>query len=298
MNWLIVALLAPAVYASVVYVDKYLLSKRISNYYAMPVYTPLAAAVAGFAFWIFTGFPILHLKDALIVMTTGFLTAWSLIVYYKALSMNEASEVNILFQMFPLVTLLLSFFFLKEVINLYQLIGFILILSSAVLISFKREKKKYKLSSAFIYILIYDILWALSGVLMKFSLEQNSFSKIISYESFGIIIGGISIYTLVKPVRDAFHESLEGISYSTLSIIFLNEGIFVVAKSLSFFAFSLGPVSLVSVLENTQVFFGILYGWILTLLFPKIIQEDISTKNLSKKIFLAVVLFIGILLIK
>jgi len=79
--------------------------------------------------------------------------------------------------------------------------------------------------------------------------------------------------------------------------MFSNELIFVIAKSITFFAYSIGTASLVSVVGSTQVFFGVVYGCLLTIFFPKIIKEDISKEELLKKVIAAVVLFVGLWLV-
>lgn len=297
-TWIFYALLAPAVYAVVNFIDKYLLSKEVKDYNAMPIYTAITGFVVGTLFWVVNGFPLLSSRDSLIVIATGILTTWSLIAYFKALSFEETSKVIILFQMLPIVTLLLSFLFLKETITPKQFIGFILIIFASIAVSVEKEKKGFILSPAFFYILIYDILWAASGVLIKFAINANSFWKILSYESWGIGIGGIMVYLIISPIRNAFNKSLKKITKRALSIIALNEGVFVLAKSLTFFAFSLGPVALVSVLENTQTFYGIIFGFALTIIAPSIFKEDISRKGLVKKLVASIILFLGILLLR
>lgn len=297
MNWILVALSAPATYATVTFIDKYLLSRHIKDYNAMPIYTSIVAFIAGVIFWFINGFPVLPLQDTLIVLTTGILTGFSLIAYFKALSQEDTSNITILFQMFPIITLLLSLLFLKESINLFQLIGFLLVLSSGVIISLKKSKKRTHISSVFWLIFLYDLLWASAGVLMKFAINANSFAQVLNYESWGIAIGGAIIFILFGDVRSAFLKSLKKVKAKTLLIIGFNEGVFVIAKSLTFFAFSLGPAALVSVLETTQTFFAIIYGYLLTLLFPSIFNEDISRKGLNKKLLAAFIALTGIFLI-
>lgn len=92
----------------------------------------------------------------------------------------------------------------------------------------------------------------------------------------------------------AFHESFRSVGKVTLGVMFFNEILFIISKAFTFLAISLGPVALVGVLGGTQVFYGFLYGILLTLLFPKIFQEDISKNEIVKKLLFAVILFIGI----
>jgi drug/metabolite transporter (DMT)-like permease len=297
MNWILIALLAPATYAIVTFIDKYLLSGVVKDYKAMPIYTAIVGFLAGTIFWLYNGFPLLTVRDSLIVLSTGILTGFSLITYFKALSEEETSNVTVLFQMFPIITLIFAYIFLHEILTTKQFLGFFLMLSAALLTSVKRDNSKFNFSKAFLLILIYDILWASSGILMKYAINANSFSRVITYESWGIGVGGIFIYILFADIRKAFNKSIKNVKIKTLAIIGLNETVFVIAKSLTFLAFSLGPAAIVSVLETSQTFFAILYGWILTLLIPTIFKEDISTKGLGKKILAAIILLAGVVLV-
>lgn len=72
---------------------------------------------------------------------------------------------------------------------------------------------------------------------------------------------------------------------------------FLLARSLSYYAFALGSVTLASILLNTQVFYGIFLGVILTLIFPRVFRESISKKDLFIKSGAAIILFLGVFLL-
>ncbi len=255
------------------------------------------AGIFGTGFWFFAGKPILSVHDAFIVLATGMLGVYALYFYFTALSKNATSHVIILFQMIPVLSLTGAFIFLRETITSSQLVGFALVLFSALAISFKKEDGKFRLSPAFWCMFAADILWAASYILVKFTISANSFSKIVSYESWGLFIGGASLFIIFPVVRKAFFESAKTVRKGTLGVMFMNEAFFIAAKSLTFLALASGPVALVTVLGGTQVFYGILLGLVLTLAFPLIFKEDMSAKGLLRKIIFAGILFAGIWLI-
>jgi len=79
----------------------------------------------------------------------------------------------------------------------------------------------------------------------------------------------------------------------------LSESLFIVSKAIVFFALSTGPAALVSaVLEGTQVVYAICFGWILTLVYPRIFQEDISRVGLVQKSLVAGALLFGVWLVQ
>lgn len=298
MNWLFFALLAPAVYAIVVFIDKYILEKEITDYRGMPIYSAAVAAIFGSAIWVVTGFPFLALTDTLLVILTGILTIWGVALYFKALSDNEASKLTFLFQMTPIITLILAYFFLGDKISSRQIFGFLLVLISTLGISVYKGLRKIHLSNAFLLILLTDFLWASAYTLFKFVADTNSFNKIISYESWGIGLGGLILYFLFPSIKKAFVNTNRRIKKRVFGLIIINEGFFLASRLLTYLAISMGPVALVNVVGGTQVLFAILYGLILTLIAPKIFQEDITKGGLSKKIVLASLVLLGLWLVQ
>lgn len=294
MNWLFFAILAPFIFALSVDIDKYILEKEISDYKGMPIYSAIVAPIFGVLLWIFTGFPILSFQDTILIIFTGMLTIWGLASYFKALLSDEASKITILFQITPVMTLIMSYLFLKDGLTFNQLVGFALIFLATVGVSFNKKETGFNLSSTFFLILLTDFLWALAYVLFKFVVDGSSFSKVVSYESFGIGIGGLVLYLLFPSIKEAFLKTNKKIAKRVLVLVFMNEGLFVLARLFTYLAISLGPVALVTVVGGTQVFIAIMYGWVLTLIAPKIFKEDISKKGLTKKISMAMLVLIGL----
>lgn len=297
-NWLLLALLAPAVITIVNFIDKYVIEHKVKDYRGMPIYGAVVAIIAGTVIWIITGFQMLPLLDALIVLFTGVLTMFGWVLYFNALSKSETSYIIGLFQLIPIIALVLAFFLLGETITPIQLGGFAVVLVSVIGLSVKKEKQKFKFDKVFYLVVLSDVFFALASVLIKFAITANSFTKILVFESWGLALGGLILFVGFPSVRHAFEKTTKTVGGKVLAIMLANEFIFIISKVLTFLAISLGPVGLVSVLSGTQVFYGVIYGLILTLIFPKLFDEDKSIKVLSKKILLMVILFAGILLMQ
>ncbi len=297
MSWLSFAIASSAVFAITNFVDKYVLEKEISDYRGLVVYTAFVGFFVGIFCWVFTGFPPLLRIDALLIMLSGAMTIWGLALYFRALTLEETSTVIIFMQMSPVITLLLSAVFLQERISLLQGLGFILILASIIGVSLKKWHMQLQSSTALLLVLVADIFWASANTLFKFVVTPATFPQLIGFESLGIGLGGLLLYMFFPVVRNAFHQTTMRARRSAVVLVCINECIFVLAKFLAFFAIALGPVSLVSIVGSTQVFFGIFYGWGLTLLTQKIYHEDISVHGLLKKVFFSIIVFLGIWLI-
>ncbi len=297
MNWLFFALLAPAIFTVVNFGDKYILEKEIRDARGMPIFAGIMAFLTGVVLWILTGFPLLTLPETLLVLFTGAITNWASAIYFQAMQQEEASKVIVLIQMVPVVVLALSVAFLQEPITVEQLAGFVLILGAALGIALNRESGGLRISPAFWQILLVDVMWGASIVLFKYAAVNIAFERIVAFESWGLALGGLTLYLFVPPLRHAFHNSLVTTRKAAFGMIALNESLFVVAKLLNFWAVALGPVALVSVLGSTQIFYGIVIGWLFTVFAPAILREDVSQGSLQKKALLATVLFAGIWLV-
>ena len=297
MNWLFPALLAPAVLTLTIFTDKYIVGNAVKDYRGVVLMQAVMGLIVGTLFWIVTGFPILSPTDAFIVLSTGAINTWAAAVYFKVLKDEDASYVIFMLQLIPIFVIILSFIFLKETVSSKQFLGFIIILLSSLVMSVDDWRKILHIPRSFWLLVLMDVMFASAAVLIKFAINATSFSQILSYESWGIGIGGIILYAFFPFIRKAFNEIITTVGKRILGIMFLNEGIYVFSKSLSYFAYSIGPVALVSVLGSTQVFFGVLFGWVLTLLLPHIFNEKIKREDLVKKVVLAGVLIFGIILI-
>lgn len=295
-SWIAFALLSPVIYALVNFLDKYILQKEITDYTILPFYASMVSFIAGMIFFVATGFPLLPFKDGLLVIITGILTIWSLVLYFKVLSREATSIIIFLFQLIPVFVLILSIILLKETIQVKQYFGFALIFIATLIVTLKRHSGKSSLST-FAFMCVFNLISATTVILIKFAINVTSFSSILSYESWGIGVGGIILYLTFSPYRKRFHESLCIVRKKTLGVLLINETMYVVAKSFGFLAYSLGPVALVSVIGTSQVFFGFLYGALLTMFFPTIFKEDVSRKGLMKKVAAAILLFVGIWII-
>jgi drug/metabolite transporter (DMT)-like permease len=297
MNWLFFALLAPALYTTVNFVDKYIVERQIPDYRAMVIFTAILSLIAGILFWIVTGFPLLSPQDAALMLLAGMLRSLAGLLYFAAMSRDDASNIVIFLQMTPLMVLGMSSIFLQERLTQEQLLGFVMIFTAGIGLALKRGGGAIRFSPGFFFIIGVAFLEGATLVFFKFITESLSFSKIISYESWGIALGGLIIYLTVPAIRRAFNTSVTTMSRRGIGAIFGNESLFIVAKTTSFVAVSLGPVTLVSVLSSTSLFFAIIAGWLLTLYSSATYQEDISRANLLRKGVLVSILFVGIWLV-
>lgn len=300
MEWLIYAIAAPAMYAVVNFIDKYIVGSETVDYRGMPIVSALVGVLTGTLLWIMTGCPLLSFKDGLLVVITGILAVFAAVLYFKAVYNEAASKIIILMQMVPLFVLGLSVLFLHEILSGRQVVGFLMIFLTAgimTLITGKPTAGVHMSNRVFLLIICADLMWAVSSVLLKYLVAENDVWKIFIYQTWGAGLGGLVLFFSFPQMRMAFIWSLRTVNVFVTGLILLNEIVFVTGKLFNILALSTGPAALVSVLGGTQVFFGLIYGLVLTKTMPLVYHEDISRKGLVKQLILAFSMFIGICLL-
>ena len=294
MTWVAFALLGPFIFTIVNYIDRVVVERYIRDPLAMPVYVAIASLIAGLILWVLNGFPILATNDFLIIMLAGISNAVAASFYFRAIVMDDTSKDVILMQMSPVAVLILSFIVLDYQILPIQFVGFLLVLGAALALSVTTGAatigQRIQLSRALWFVLGLVLFSAISNVLFKFVVDGSSFGRIVPYESFGMAF-------FVPTIRQAFNNNLRSIPRSALVAVSASETVYIIAKLTVLTAISLGPVALVSVLSGTQVFYAILLGWLLTKLLPRLYNENIARGHILRKIFWALVLFVGVGLI-
>jgi len=208
MNWLIFALLAPLIYSAVNFADKYIIKSDLIDYRGMPIYTAIIGGLFGTLGWFIIGTPIIDFQNAPLISLSGILAIFAYALYYKSISQETASKIILYIQITPVMVLILSFIFLKEVISSRQFIGFILIITAALGIVFTLHKDKLKYSKTpilnFLYILFADLLWASAIVILSYVTTTNHPFIVIIYKSWGLAIGGILLYGLFGDIKKSF----------------------------------------------------------------------------------------------
>lgn len=297
MTWLGYSLLAAAVYATVIFTDKFIVRGGFADPRGVVLYGSAVGLVLGTLLWFICGRPVLPPRAALLVVGSGIFTIFASVFYFRAIYETAASTVIILMQVVPLIVLLMSRVVLHEPITGHQLAGIFLVVSAAMGIAAtgKREGEHGDLTlRAMLHMLAAALLWSAANVSFKMAAATATFGQLVAYESWGIFLGGLGIFICLPGMRRAFLGSLASTGKRAVGLVALNESIFVAGKLLMFYAISLGPVTLVSAVGSTQVFFAVAYGWGLTLIAPKIFAEDITAPGLARQVCFAALMFAGV----
>jgi uncharacterized membrane protein len=292
MPWIIFAIAAPALYGISNFFDKFLIEKKIKDPILLTIFGGVIISLAGMIIFIVRGFVVLDLRPIFILLISGILAEIALVPYFKALSLEDASRISPLFQVIPVFVLILSYFLVGEVLAQKQLFGFFLILLGSFFISFeKRIGGILRVRKALRWVLLASILWAFSSVVFKFAIIDLNFWDALVYEFLGVAVGCLILFLFYSR---RFIAQFKIMSAGAWAVLNINEVVYFLGRLCTFYAISLGPVSLVTVLNGFHPVFVLVFGFVLSVWFPHIVKEDIAKKTIVSKSVAMVLMILGL----
>lgn len=289
MNWFLISLLGPLLYALTNYIDKILLEKyfKESGIGTILLFSSLISIFALPIFFVIDKTVLdVNIVNILILAVKGILGVGVLWCYLIALKNEEASVVIVFYQLVPVFGGILGYFFLNEVLTLMQLISMAIIILGTTIISFEIDSDNhFKLrKQTVVPMLAASLFWAIGGVIFKLvALEENLWRSLF-WEHVMLVLVGIIIYLTISSYRKNFISALKNNSKNILSLNFLNEFIYISGNVAVSYAYLLAPIALVLLSESFQPIFVLIIGIILTIFFPKLATEKIRAKHIWQKI--------------
>jgi uncharacterized membrane protein len=292
MNWFFYALATPALYSVTNFIDKFLIEKKIKEPILIISLSGFISFVLGIIIFLVRGFRFFEPTQIGLIVFAGIILDFYLLPYFKALKIDDASRIVPLFQFVPVFVLVMSYLFLKEVLTIDQLVGFVLILCGGFILSVKKvEGKIFKPRLSFWYMIAASFLYALVGVIFRFVVRVEDFWTTLAYQYFGMGIGAVALLIFFLTKNRYF--KIVGLK-SSMGIMVVNSGIAILAQMAEVYAISLVPVAFVSIVGGVQPLFVLLFGIMLSMWFPKIIKEDISKSVVGIKLLSILLIFIGL----
>lgn len=297
MHWFVIALFAPILWSLVNHLDKYLLSKYFKGggIGVLLIFSSLAGLfVLPVIYAIYPQVFDIKPLDALLLIGLSIISLLYLLMYFYALNQDETSTVTPLSQMIPIFSYILGYFVLGEKLTFAQTFASLIIITGAILISLEFVGKMPKLKKmVFISMVIHSLLFALAGLIFKvFALEYNYLTTVFwGYVGDGLM--GIFIFICFKKYRKTFINIFKKNKIPVIGINLINEIFNIVAVMCIRFASLLAPLAVVYTVEAFQPFFVLLFGVILTILFPKFVHEKLDKHTLLQKIIAIVLMFLG-----
>lgn len=298
MNWFLIALIPPAIWSATNHFDKYLISKYFKGggVGALMMFSSIIGVfILGVIAIIHPEVLIYPIAKGLFIALNGFVYLLATLPYLYALRKDEASIAVPMFQMIPVFTYFLAWLILGETLSGSQLMGGILIILGAIIISLElSEVNKISIKKEVLILMtISSLFFSLNFIFFKYFAISATFWTTSFWEYVGFAIFSFFLFVFIKKYRDEFISVIKANKVNVLTLNGINEILNIVAKLAFNFASLLAPITLTWVVDGFQPFFVLLYGVILTLFFPHISQENISKKRLAHKFLAIVIMFIG-----
>ncbi len=303
MNWIFVAILAPALYALGNYLDKILLSKKMNGggVGAIVIFSCLLGSLTiPIIFYIDHSVFSVGLIPRIFLVINGMLTIAAMALYLFAIRDDDVSVVVPILQVTPVFGFILGFVFLGESLTAFQFIGSILIVFGAFFLSLEISAGGNWIikSRTLILVCASALVFAVSGAMFKFFAINNGFWATQFWEYVGIALTGVLVFLLFPNYRKDFLSLFINRRGKAIGLNFITEVIMVTADLVMNFATLLAPIALVYVVNSFQPAFVLVYGIIISVLLPSFVRESITKRHfLYKALIIAVMIFGSIMLI-
>lgn len=215
--------------------------------------------------------------------------------FYTAMKVIDNSIVAALFSLGQITIPIMSFLFLGDVLNLDQYIGFTIIIMASVTLSIKGTRVP-KLNKAFYYMVFASLLRAIYIILEKYTLiiDENWINMVV-YPSFMTGLIPFSFLFIKKYRKDIIKKFPP--YYNKFKIFLLNEFLCYLELLAEIYGISgLSPV-VSAAISATMPIFMIIFCYIGLKKFNIPLNEKITRKQLTKKVFCFVLIILGVILV-
>lgn len=298
---IIITLLASFLWAITNHIDKYMLcniENPTSNIKSLLVFSSLIAGLVLSPLWLIVSkFQIsISAISLTFVFMASILYLLATYFYFKALEKNDASIVVVMFQLIPVFSYVLSWVLFKETLTTNQMIGSLIIISSAIIISldFESNSNKNKLT-ALILMIISSLMYALYFIFFDIAIRSSDYKAVAFWYQISFLLIGIILLCL-KHFRKPFIEMIKNNGKKIASLNITNEVLNLMANLMVNFANLTIPLALANTLNGFQGAFAFIIGAIGVLILPKIFVEDLSKKIVIQKVFCIVLGIIGLII--
>lgn len=252
----------------------------------------------------FTGFDFIsqNLIVILLLLLSGMLSSLSGIPYYRALEIDDSTNIGIFIQLAPILYLILGCLFLGETISPSQFIAFFIIIAAPLLIvlSSRKRSRKTKLRAiffAFLYILIAVIS---NLIFVKANTESIDFVSEIAILFLGKGIANLLIIYSYPKWRKRFLTVVKSSKRKVLRPLISNTIIGVIKDFAYRGALVTAPVvALASAAADSSEPIVIFFmGLVLTLIWPKFGREKLNKKSVLVHLAATILVVAGVILLQ
>lgn len=306
MNWLVVLAIAVVSDALRIFIDNYIsdvyfkekgaVSQKIVSGIVTPILGIIILIVTGFNF---TEIPPVALT---LLLMSGILGSLAGIPYYKALEIDDSTNIGIFFQFSPILYLIIGWIIGDEQFSIIQLLACFIILAAPLLvvITAKKRSRKVRIKAALLAF-ISIIFYVASGE----TFIQGNVDGINIFSEIGLVLitKGLSDLLIIGSRRKLRRRLAKVVKSSRRKVLFpIN--ISIVMRVIQEFSYRIGLIIAPSVaiasaasdaVEPAVIFF---MGLLLTILWPKFGREKLQKKTVLVHFIATVLVVIGIVILR
>ena len=281
--WALVALASTVCFAGVSILDKYVLDRRLPSVVSFYAWITVNHIVYVVILLGVTGIPWDGPADKLLI---AFLSGLSLgagfLCFFLGLKLEEASRAIAVTQVFPVYVALLAVAFLGESLNPVQWVALLLIVIGAMQVSLRGGSGHMlpRLSRGLPFLLVAGIGEGVGFFAVKYAMEGLSLWTVMAFQQMGLLLA-FGLFSRPRAWRE-LAQALRNRKFLLLMVS--GEGALpFMSISLSLWAVSLGPVSLVAAMLATRPLAVFVGSSILSRKQWRIMEESLSPASLAVK---------------
>lgn len=306
MNWLVLVAFAVLFDSIRIFIDnfasdvyfkgRYAVSTKLFYGYAHIVIFGILLAVTGFNFVSADGIALLF------IAISGIFASLAGIPYFKALELDDSTNIGIFTQLAPVIYLIIGWFFLGDTFSPTQLIAFVIILSAPFLIIFTTRRRSRKIKIRAVLHAFFYVLLAVIGNVF-FVKANNGSINFVHEVSLMYFFNGIADVILISSVRKWRRRLFTVIkkSHKKVFIPMVANTIIGAVKQFTYrAALIMAPaLALASVAADSSEPIVIFFlGLLLTLIWPKFGREKLDRKTIVVHFIATALVVIGVIILQ
>jgi drug/metabolite transporter (DMT)-like permease len=300
ISWVVFAFFGPVLWAISVHLDKYIVERffKTSDVAVLLLFTAFIGVLLLPFIWLFEpSVTDIGLRSIALIVVSGILTMTGLLLYLLALQGEEASVVAPYFQAGPLFGYGLGYLVLGETLSGRQMLGGSLIVIGALIVSIRFEHGARHFKAKLVALMLAcGFIMALATLIFKIFALEVEFWTTTFWMFVGEAIFGCALLMVPAYRREAM-TMLRSHTAALLSINASNELINLGGGLGNRYALMFAPLSLVQAIGSTTTLFVFAFGIVISVLWPRLSDENLSGRELLQKGFAALLVAGGVVLV-
>lgn len=306
MNWILFVIVAVIADSLRIFIDNYVSDVYFKGRHAVAqkLFDGAMFVLFGFIILAVTGFNPgeMGIASAMMIMLVGALHSIAGIPYYRALELDDSTNIGIFTQLAPVFYLILGWFFLDQAFSPMQLVAFAIIICAPILIvaTSRKRSRNVKIRAVF-FAFVYVLISAIGNLIfVKINTESMNFVFAIGLVLMSKGFSDMTIVVSQPRLRKRFFDVKKRSKNKVIRPLVVSSIMMTVQQFTYRAALITAPaVAIASVASDSAEPIVIFFmGLLLTLLWPKFGREKLQRKTIMVHLVVTVLVVIGVILLQ